>query len=301
MYVSNHWLRLQIEAFLRSTGINEPVIQQDAWPRASPRLLLPDEPPELVAPGHFDLTERSYGLPQLGVDRRHPKGRVPAFVRSPSAIDRFCYHQMAAEFGVSKRRVAFWAARAASLPPELLEQYCLRDLLSDDACRAFGQRMALHERMCGLPYHVAGLLSGDVVHINPLLLHTYHGDGANARAIAIASDGSYPGVESRRSRSHTALTDFMVDTLKAATMVAMIKAQELGIDIRYADAHRVYSAHRVGDPGEAIWKAVVLWAVKEYDLKVDYEKRVAKGKPIPAEWDPAGLVDYKGRPVRKAA
>jgi len=59
-------------------------------------------------------------------------------------------------------------------------------------------------------------------------------------------------------------------------------------------AHRNYSGSRRNDPGESIWKAVALWAVPVLGLCVDHDVARNGGRPIPQEWDPAGLYDWLG-------
>lgn len=316
MLISNHWLRYQIEQLLKFIGTLEDAQRAESWPSEvtepielvepepePERFTPPDEtlsgPKLVVVPGHFNLTKRENKLPQLP-SGKYKRQRGVALIRDPATIDTLCYHQMAVAFGVSKSRVKWWANQAGSgkLPTELLIAYGLEDVNDPDALKAFAQRIALHERMCKVPYHIAGLLNGDVVHINPLLWYTYHGNGANARSLGVAADGHYPGLEKSRNSKHDDLNEFMIETMRGATRVAMVKAAANNIDIKYADAHRVYSGGRVGDPGEALWDQVVLWAVKEYGLKVRYERKRGSGRPIPQEWDPAALFNYKGKRVK---
>lgn len=319
MFIGNHWLRYQIEQLLKFLGTLEDSQRAESWPSDVERLdvepepeppepkplitehdVTPIEPPKLVVvPGHFDLTERPAGLPALPRSKFARRGGL-VLVREPEDIDTLCFHQMAVAFGVSKRRVRWWIDQASKgrIPGELLIAYGLEDTNDPDQLQAFGRRIALHERMCKIPYHVAGLLNGDVVHINPLLWYTYHGNLANARSLGVAADGLYPGLERHRKSKHNSLDEFMIDTICHAIRVAMMKAQALGIDIKYADAHRVYSGGRVGDPGEGIWDQAVLWAVKEYGLQVRYELKRSRGRPIPIEWDPDAHFNYAGKRVK---
>lgn len=308
MFVANHWLRFQLEQFLKFIGSLEPVERAECWPneaeekaeRPRPEVLLP-ETRAVVVPGHFNLTLRKHGLPQLPAGRRHPTNKQPPSRRMPAEVDTLCYHQMAVAFGVSNKRVRHWADQASRLQVGVLEQYGGPDINDLDQLWAFARRIALHERVCKLPYHVAGLLNGDVVHINPLLWYTYHGNKANKRSLAIAADGHYPGLEAKRQAKHDDLDDFMINTMRAATRVAMVKADAANINIKFADAHRVYSSGRTGDPGEALWGEVVLWAVKEYGLVVRYDRKVDGGRPIPVEWDPVAQFNYRGRRIKEAS
>lgn len=307
MFLGNHWLRLQLEQFLKLVGHLEDVQRAQAWPDAAnevPEMTLappdvtPVAPTLVLVPGHYDLRARGHGLPELPANKRAPSRKDPPWSRKPEDIDTLCFHQMAVAFGVSKGRVKFWIGVAHKLPPELLLAYHVTDLNDPAQLKAFGQRIALHERMCKIPYHVAGLLNGDVVHINPLLWYTYHGNGANKRSLGVAADGHYPGLLSGRKAKHNDLDEFMIMTVRHAATVAMTKAQAAGIKIRYADAHRVYSGGRVGDPGEELWQHVVLWAVKEFGLAIRYDRKRGSGRPVPINWDADAHYNYKGRKLK---
>lgn len=307
MFVANLWLRRHLEQLFKYLGSMEAVERAESWPgeaaeeaeRTMPEIMVP-EPKVILVPGHFNLTARGHGLPRLPKSKRKPTNKLPAFERKPGTLDTLCFHQMAVAFGVSNKRVRYWADRAADLHPDVMDQYGCPNINDLDQLWAFARRRALHERMCGTPYHLAGLLNGDALHINPLLWYTHHGNGANKRSIAVAVDGYYPGLERKRKPKHNDLDDFMIETMRAVTRVAMIKADAAHIHIKYADAHRVYSGGRVGDPGEALWNEVVLWAVKEYDLAVRYDRKVDSGRPIPVEWDRLALYNYRGRRIKEA-
>jgi hypothetical protein len=315
VFAHNHWLRYHWEGFLKLVGHLQDVPRAEAWPQ--PEEAANEPPPVLsgpegaqiielpraeILPGHFDLTNRAGGLPELSWKKRLPTGKTPPALRSPGTVTTLCLHQMAVRFGTTRSRRVFWAKEARKLPLAVQDMYQfahLGVLMDQKALEAWAARRALHERMCGIPYHYASLFNGDRLKINPTRWYTYHGNGANKRSLGLAVEGHFPGLEKSRTSKHDFLDpDFMIPTCRGMITLAMMESKRDGMPVTAITAHRVFSGGRVADPGEQIWEEVVLWAIKEYGLKVDYELKVGSGLPVPYEWDESALFDYRGRRIK---
>lgn len=275
---SSHWLRFLSEKVLRFSGLNVDVPLQ----------------PLHVEQRVFDLVDRPNGpirLPPL------PDGKKTKYrhklVRKANEIDTLCIHQMACEFGVSEKRVQHWSAAITELPQEAFESYGTPDLADDWEVEDWARRIALHERLCATPYHFAGLLNGDVLYTNNVLLYTLHGNGANSNSVAVGFEGNFPNVESARTKKHTRLGDDQIQAFRSTIDKAIVECNLANIDLKFVTAHRVYSKSRQADPSELIWKNIVLWAVEKYGLKIDYKANFG-GKPIPIDWDGNALYNNKG-------
>ncbi len=75
------------------------------------------------------------------------------------------------------------------------------------------------------------------------------------------------------------------------------EGRKLGMPIEYVHAHRQSSATRRADPGEELWKRVVLeFGVPVLGLTTEPARtlpgRNGDGRPIPLEWDPDGVGSY---------
>lgn len=282
MHIENHWLRYHWEEVLKWASLLAPVPRADVWPQA-----------EVTGkPGHFDLTQRFGGLPAL------PSAQTNGRTRDLDEITTLCLHQMAVRFGTTRARRAYWARLARELSKDIQTLYGLD---GGESLERFAIRRAVHERMCGLPYHYAALLNGDRLKINGPRLYTYHGGRANAHSVSLAVEGLYPGLESNRTSKHDDLDSFMIETIRGLLTLAMLECLQAGIKITRITAHRQYSANRVADPGQLIWSEIGRWASVEFGLKIDYQYKTASGLQICREWDPGGLVDFRGKKLVIAA
>lgn len=189
--------------------------------------------------------------------------------RSPAKVTAIEYHQFDCEMGVSRRQLA--------------------DAGGD-------HRLALRNRVLGQPYHVVGLLDGDVIRNHPVERETWHGNGGNAFTVGVGIEGRFPGRESARTAKHTALAR-AVQVGRAALAQAVEMLREAGVagPIRI-NAHRCFTNNRLADPGEGLWRETVLWAVDQLGLVVDYEIKASSGLPIPVDWDPSARFTWSGQP-----
>lgn len=221
------------------------------------------------------------------------KGRV----RPASREDRthIGCHITAVEFGTSKRRRDFWlkVIKSGVIPADVFARYDLGDDLKT------AERIALHERFWTVPYHVVGLVNGDVLHNNDLLDYTFHGNYLNDEAIGVSAEASLPGLEKDyRKGKHTKVDDFWVQTNRKAFQVAYELAMDRNLPIVGVRCHRQASAGRLGDPSEQYYRLVLRPMAERLRLTIDVDYSVGTGNPICQEWDERGLVDYRGRPLK---
>jgi hypothetical protein len=197
-----------------------------------------------------------------------------------------CVHQTATRFGTTKTARRKWELRGLEHGLDPLD------------AKAWGNRMALHERFWKVPYHVVSLQNGDVLLNNKLEHYTYHGGGANRLLYGWALEGNFPGLESQRKKKHDTLDDFLIETGRAGIRLLVKKARERGDDISLVLPHRSYECPgRAGDPGEAIWREIVIPETRSLQVFPDYERKHGTGLPVCVEWDAAATHDWRGHRV----
>lgn len=156
----------------------------------------------------------------------------------------------------------------------------------------------MRNRILGQPYHVVGLLDGDVIRNHPVERYTSHGGLGNGFTVGVGIEGSYPGRESARKPKHTRL-ELAIPVARAAIVEAEKMLRESGVTgpIKI-NAHRCFSATRAADPGEGLWREAALWAVDHLGLVADYEVKAGSGLPIPVDWDPSARFSWTGQVTR---
>jgi len=265
-------------------------------------------------PSHFDNVTGYLATKYRKPFYKHSSGKMLKFKGRPKplSIERKSHigcHITAVEFGVSSRRVKFWTQQIenGNIPIAVVDLYThakngitsLDDLLEDDIEEA-ARRMALHERFWKVPYHVVGLINGDVLLNNKLTSYTYHGNGLNDEAIGLSAEANLPGLISQRKPKHTKVTEHWVETQRQAFTVAYERAMTMGAPLVGVRCHRQSSNSRTGDPGEAYYKHVATPMAEKYKLELDVffvDRR--GGKEICIEWDERGQVNYRGGKVNK--
>lgn len=184
-------------------------------------------------------------------------GRV-TLMRTPKEVTGICVHQTAVNFGVTAKN---------------LQKYVDRDL-------------AEAHRYLDVPAHVCAMREGSLVVHAPAQAYLYHGNAFNADTLGYEIEGSYPGVFSSRNDKHDKLTSKVIETARKGIDLLMYMGSRAGMDIQYIYAHRQSSDTRRGDPGEEIWREVVLnYAVPQYNLQVRNNHVRRDGRPIPSAWD----------------
>lgn len=216
---------------------------------------------------------------------------------NPEAKEGLCLHQTGAEFGTSRWRRSFWR-KVIDKDPETVTAHGFEIPDDEEGKQKLAERIALHERFWKVPYHFVALPNGDILYNNDVRSYTWHGNRANKKTLGVAVVGHFPGLEKNRKPSHTKVDDFFLSTMRKCMRLAVLKSREEGCPIEDLTAHRVYSAGRINDPGEYIWKHVAIPSMDEYSLTSDYGRKVDSGRPIPQDWDPKSPYDWYGNIVR---
>jgi hypothetical protein len=185
---------------------------------------------------------------------RDPKRKCDAvFCRPLNSIDGIVVHQTATPFGVTAA-----AIKAAN----------------GDA------QLAKHRRALGVAAHMTVFTTGIAVLAHPLDWYVYHGNGLNARSLGMEIEGLFPGLQGKQELFTGVLQSAAQDGLEYLVR----KGRERGMPIKWIWAHRQSSMTRADDPGEEIWRKLVLeFAVSRLGLAPQHDF-VTGGRVIPPEW-----------------
>ena len=174
-------------------------------------------------------------------------------LRDPFSVDGIVVHQTGAPYGVTAA-----AVKAAK-----------------------GDRaLAKHRRALGVAAHMTAFDTGVAVLAHPLPWYVYHANSLNARSLGLEIEGLFP--------QNWGAKDFFSDKLEAAARDALtylvLQGRMLGMPIQYVWAHRQSSLTRDDDPGEEIWRKLVLgFAVPELGL-LTLPESVHGGRALPPAW-----------------
>lgn len=227
---------------------------------------VPPPPSPSIGAEIFDFQDEPWEL-------RNPKkfkrvGGKPV-VREPSQVTGITIHQTAVKYCVAPYQV-----------------------------KAAGgdERLALARRSLQVACHVMAFHDGFLAWPNPLEWYVYHGNGFNAFELGIEIDGNYPGVRGGptwNGKKATDITPNLITAARAGIELLVREGRKLGMPIEYIHAHRQSSATRRDDPGEELWKNVVLdFAVPVLGLRTELRRTLRDGRPVPREWDPNGHGNY---------
>lgn len=250
-------------------------------------------------PEYFDNCEGD--LAEFRTDwYQHKSGKQLPFKGQPSPVDignrtHICMHNTACQFGTRSYQRKPWLRRIerGDLSQAVLDKYDV----SAQGAEAAAARMALHARFWKVAYHWVGLLNGDILYNNQPTRYTWHGNGSNGGAIGVSAEGKLPALERQRKSSHDKLTDLFIETNRNTLRLAVTKSREAGAPIEWITAHRCYSGARTGDPGEGMWREVVLPIAAELDLSIDYSAKHRSGRPIPSDWDDQATHNFAGKSI----
>lgn len=241
------------------TEVLEQVRRRDSTRPDIPILLPPDQDYEL-----YDLRAEQA--------KPSPKSRVVGGAtvrRNPQAVTGITIHQMAVNMGLAKYQIE-----------------------ASDGDKV----LARARRGLNIACHVATFRDGSVAWTNELDRYIYHGNGYNRSTLGIEIEGSYPGLINGPTWNGKAATELTEEGIHGACQGLRLLVEEgrkIGMPIRNVYAHRQASATRRSDPGESIWKHIVLdYAVAVLGLTAHQSETVGKGRPIPAAWDPKGVGAY---------
>lgn len=245
------------------------------WKPEVPDAVLAALTPPPVENDHYDLslvrdlTPLQHDPPEI--PKRHKVHGGLVVKRNPKAIQGVVIHQTNTLFSVNTSQI-----KAAGNNRE----------------------EALHERGLRVRCHViafegirAEVECGHVCYVNPLAWYVYHAQEANNFSVGLEIEGKFPGLT---HNEQLPASTRIIDAARLALKFIVSKARELGMDnLEFIWAHRQMSSKRRGDPGQELWKRVVLdYAVPVLGLKTDVNATWDDGRPIPLEWDPAGTGQY---------
>lgn len=248
-----------------------PEVMKDLFEETT-RVEVPAPPAASAGPVKvFDMQHhRKPTRPPLTATGR-PKWRMARGIvveRNPRNVTGVTIHQTATEYGLTDRQI---------------------DAAGGD------KNLALAHRALNIACHNAAF-EGFYVRTTPLQYYVQHGNGFNASELGLEIAGLYPGVVGGKTwngRAATKLTEDRIEAARAALADLVTRGRNQGMPIRFLHAHRQSSASRRDDPGEEIWKAVVLeFAVPQLGLKLQQERVIGDGRPVPKEWDPKGVGSY---------
>lgn len=215
----------------------------------------------------YDLREEQTNPPSKANKFKLVAGKVVH--RAPSQVTGITIHQTAVHYSVADYQVA-----------------------ASDGDR----ELALARRSLDVACHVMAFHDGFIAWPNPLDWYVYHGNGFNASELGIEIDGNYPGLiggKTWNGKTPTEVTDDVVKAACAGIELLVREGRKMGMPIEYIHAHRQSSATRRSDPGEELWKRVVLdYAVPVLKLKTQPNLVLKDGRPIPKEWDVSGVGAY---------
>ncbi len=164
--------------------------------------------------------------------------------------------------------------------------------------------VARHRRALGVACHALSFgMDRTVVLANPLRSYVWHGNGFNRYSLGYEIEGHFSGLlddprtTPRREdletmwngKTPTKMTTDIVETACEGLRLLVELGRLEGMPIEYLDAHRQSSGTRRADPGQGIWRDVVLgYALPVLKLKLRPHRKIGTGRPIPLAWDPVG-------------
>lgn len=165
---------------------------------------------------------------------------------------------------------------------------------------------ARYQRALLVPSHALAFGDGVFATAWPLPWLVHHGNALNPFSYGLEVEGHHPGLpddpetptredeETTWSTDPTPFDDLAIETARAALFWLVEEGSKLGSDIRYVWAHRQANGTKRSDPGHPIWKHVVLdYAVRMLGLRTQPARTWRDGRPVPVEWDPAGVGQYR--------
>ncbi len=165
-----------------------------------------------------------------------------------------------------------------------------------------------YRRALNVAAHATAFNTRVVVLANPLRWNVWHGNGLNDSTLGLEIEGRFSGLLDNpatieREDLRTAwggiadpITPDIVETAREALRVLVELGRAEGMPLKYIYAHRQSSGTRRSDPGEGIWKEVVLeYACKVLGLQTKpaltmVSKKGGPGRTIPLDWQPDGGV-----------
>lgn len=194
-----------------------------------------------------------------------------------------------------------WIAngKVVTRPPETVDAI----VLHQTAC-VFGKaahQPSRHHRALGVACHALAFNDGVVVLPNPLTWWVHHGNGFNSRSLGLEVECNARGLANDPktvSGLEVPPTPEAIAAGREAIATLVKLARDEGMPIKYILAHRQSSPTRRSDPGEQLWKALVVdYAVPVLGLVTQPElvmtdRKGRPGRSLPPQWDPGGVRAY---------
>lgn len=262
-----------------------PVVAEDLTLGATPI-----EVPRVVPPHDANLDVVRFVHIEDQAPDPHPKGRVrgsKTVRRSHQAIHGITLHQMAVELRATQHFV---------------------DLAGGDEDLAWALRAQLGPRGGKGGVAAPVCVHDDLVACTaPLNWYLYAANRLNGPTISIEVSGRFSGLlddptTAPREDLQTTwgdeppmeLTPARIRGGRAAIRYVVETGRKQDMPIRYIYGHRQSNGRKPGDPGEALWRALVVeYAVPVLGLIPRYTYTVDGGRPIPKSWDPKGAGSYR--------
>lgn len=154
-----------------------------------------------------------------------------------------------------------------------------------------------HRRALNIPAHAVAFADGTFVCPADLRWYLYTSNGFNGTTLGLEVEGKYAGVEGNAKTCWggdcTTPTDLTVETARAAIKWLYDEGRKLRMPLRVVYSHRQSNGQKPSDPGEALWKRVVLeYAVPVLGMSTAPIRTIGDGKPIPREWDSSSTARY---------
>tara|TARA_R110002049_G_scaffold217647_5_gene389079 strand:- start:24 stop:926 length:903 start_codon:yes stop_codon:yes gene_type:complete len=236
-----------------------------------------EDPIHIITPGP-DIPDPESAVPVLDLRSEQtdpsPKSKVVnghTVLRAPQTVTGITLHQTACTYGVSQNQI---------------------DAAGGD------RQLALHRRALGVACHAMAFMDGTLVLTNPVERYIYHGNGLNSFTLGLEVEGRYPGLTNEPDKTTwggdpTPLTGATVAAAQEGVRKLVELGRRAGMPITHIYAHRQSSETRRSDPGEGLWRHVVLdYAVPVLGLKAAQGVTVGTGEPVPEQWDPDGVGNY---------
>lgn len=183
--------------------------------------------------------------------------------RNPEIVTGIALHQTDADLGVGRARLKRYAG---------------------DHTRA------RRERALEVACHMYAFNEGEAVHTCPFEWYVWQANGLNRTTLGLEVEGEFPGLIKDGERLASVE---LIDAACLALTYMVEKGRAQGMPIEHIYAHRQASDQRRRDPGEELWRRVVLgYAVPVLNLTPRQEFTVSGGASIPVEWDSDGVGKY---------
>ena len=154
-----------------------------------------------------------------------------------------------------------------------------------------------HRRALNIPAHAVAFRDGVFAVTADPTWYLYHGNALNSFTLGLEIEGRYPGLvddpKTLWGGEPTPCDALTVETARAALKWLVDMGRGLGMPIKQVYAHRQSNGQKPSDPGEALWKAVVLeYGVPVLGLEPQNKFTLENGRPIPKQWDPTATAKY---------